>query len=292
MVRWLARAGVAVLHRMSVREVQRLGDLLGWFMAMAWPSRQRLAERNIARVFGDRLAPAERRWVRLFCTHNAAKTVLELLRLPTMTDSDLAALLQYENLGVVDELLAEGKGLIIVTAHYGNWELLAAGAARRGYPVTVVARDTSDPETASVINSARESAGLRVIGRSQVRRMLTVLKAGEILGILPDQYAREGGVTANFMGRRINTPAGPAVLALRTGAPILPGFARRNEDDRTICHFGEPIRVPDSGDRAADVLLGTQLVNDALAREILRRPGQWLWLHDRWRDTDPQRRKA
>jgi len=265
-----------IFHRLSEEDLAKIVDLQMAYL------RQRLADRNLQRIYGDRLTAADRRRIRHFCTLNAAKTVLELLRLPSMSDEELSRLVEFENLELVDRVLAEGKGIILATGHYGNWELLGAVAARLGYPVTAVARDSDDPETASIINSARESSGMRVIGRSQVREMLGVLHQGHALGILPDQYAKEGGEPVEFMGHRTQTATGPAALALRTGAPIMSGFGYRTEDDRIICRFGQPFHVPDTGDRSRDILEGTRLVNQALGREILRHPAQWLWLHNRW----------
>ncbi|MCD6361367.1 MAG: lysophospholipid acyltransferase family protein [Armatimonadetes bacterium] len=292
MIRWATQIAAKMLGHLSVEEVQQLGDSLGVFIQVAWPSRQRLAERDLQKIFGDRLSAEDRRRIRDFCTRNAAKTVLELLRLPTMTEEERDELFQrdYENFEVIDQALERGSGVIMVTAHFGNWELLAAAIARRSpHPLTVVARDSNDRETASIINKARASSGMRVIGRSQVREMLRTLQEGGILGMLPDQYVKSGGIVVDFMGVPAPTATGPAVLALRTGAPIVPCFGLRTEDDRIVCYFKPPFDIPDTGDRERDIRRGTEMINEALGEEIFKHPEQWLWLHNRWHlDEKPE----
>jgi KDO2-lipid IV(A) lauroyltransferase len=114
--------------------------------------------------------------------------------------------------------------------------------------------------------------------------MLRVLRDGEILGILPDQHTERGGIWLPFMGRLASTATGPATLAQRTGSAIVPGFARRTEDDSLDVYFLPPIDVPDTGDRAADIRRGTEMVNEVLGEQISRYPEQWMWMHRRWRE--------
>ncbi len=285
-VRWLTQLGAGLVRRLPIRSVQRLGDFVGWLIFVCIPSRQRMADDNIALAMGDRLTAYERKRVRYFSTRNTVKTMLELFKLPAMSDADFDALVSFENPEVLEAAAAQGKGVIVTTAHFGNWEMLAAGIARLGYELAVVARDSSDRETASVINESRESAGERVIERSEVREMFRVAKSGGLLGILPDQYAKKGGVLGDFLGRRTRTFTGPATFAQRTGTVVLPAFGRRTGDDHIVCYFLPPLEMPDTGDREADVIAGTQLINDVLGAEIMRHPAQWLWLHNRWRKED------
>jgi len=282
----LTRIAVRLVRRWPIARIQRLGDLFGWLLFVAVPSRQRLADLRLRQVFGDRLTAAERSRIRCFCTRNLAKTMLELLRLPTMTDEEFDQFVTVEGIEHLDQAMAQGRGVIALSAHYGNWELLPRVMRRRGYPVSVVARTASDPVSASIIIRSRESIGQHNIDRNDVRSMMRALAAGHILGLMPDQYAVEGGVIVDFLGMPASTSPGPAVLALRTGAPIVPMFARRTEDNRIICEFHPPLQLKPSGDRRADIVAATQLINDIIGREILKRPGQWLWLHRRWRPQD------
>ncbi len=287
-MRWTGQALAALCRALPMRWAQRVGDMWGWFAFVAVPKRQRLADRNMALCFGDRLTPAERKRIRYFATRNLFKTMLELFRLPAMTEQDFNEVITFENPEIIAEALALGKGAIIITAHYGNWELMAASLARLGLDLHVVARDSHDPQTAQLINESRESAGMTVIERDDVRAMMRVVRSGGVLGILPDQRAKKGGVWLDFMGRPASTFTGPATFAIRTNMPVVPCFGRRTDDDRIIVTAHEPLDMPDTGDREADIIAGTQPINDTLGREIMRRPAQWLWLHDRWREPPPE----
>ena len=284
LMRWVGQALAALCRALPMRSAQRIGDFWGWVAFVTVPKRQRLADRNLAAVFGDRLTPAERKRIRYFATRGLCKTMLELFRLPAMTERDFEEVLSFENPEVVTEALALGKGAIIITPHYGNWELMATALTRLGLDLHVVARDSHDPQTAQLINESRESVGMTVIERDDVRAMMRVIRSGGVLGILPDQRAKSGGIWLDFMGRLASTFTGPATFAIRTGMPVIPCFGRRTDDDRIIVTAHEPLEMPDTGDREADIIAGTQLVNDVLGREIMKRPAQWLWLHDRWRE--------
>jgi KDO2-lipid IV(A) lauroyltransferase len=113
--------------------------------------------------------------------------------------------------------------------------------------------------------------------------MLRALRSGRILGILPDQHAAGGSIIVDFMGRPAATAVGPATLAARTGAPIIPAFCRRRPDGDFEAVIYPPLPLVNTGDREADVRANTILVNQALEREILAHPEQWLWLHRRWK---------
>lgn len=290
-LRWLV-GGLALTARLlPLRLLQRLGDALGTLICLLVPSRVRLADQNLQSCFGDRLTARERRRILRFSLRNLAKTALELLRLPAMSDAEFSRLVSFENPEVLDEVAASGRGCLATTAHFGNWELLAAAVAKRVHKLVVLANDAPDRPTAATVNRARQSAGLGVLDRAQVRELFRALHAGWFVGILPDQRAETAGnLVVDFLGRPALTYPGPATLSLRTGAVILPCFGRRTEDDRIVCYCGEPFAVEDTGDRDADILRGTQMVNEALGREIMKHPAQWLWLHNRW-ELEPRKRK-
>ncbi len=283
LLRWLLGLLSLAARTLPLRLLHFLGDALGEAAILVAARRLRLADQNLRQVFGDRLTAQERRRILSFSVRNTCKTALELLRLPTMSDAEFNRLVAFANPEVLDEVAALGRGAIVITAHFGNWEMLAAAIAKHGHRLVVLANDAPDVPTAALVNAARRSVGVDVLDRSQVRELFRALQEGCFVGILPDQRARrEGGLVLDFLGRPARTYTGPAALALRTGAMLLPCFARRTEDNRIICYCREPIPVQGTGDRDADVLRVTQMVNHALEREILRYPAQWLWLHDRW----------
>ncbi|MDH7569580.1 MAG: lysophospholipid acyltransferase family protein [Armatimonadota bacterium] len=290
--RWLKRAGVwcAVCVLMAPVRVLPLPALRRFAAGVAWVvrgltyRRQRMVEQNLIAVFGDRLTPAQRRRIRVESVRNICKTMAELVKMRWLTPDELRRQMSYEGVEHLDAALARGKGAILVTAHFGSWELGGGLLGVLGYPVNVIARDANDGFTRKVINRARESKGVRVLGRSDLPRMLRALKNNEILAILPDQHAVEGAVRVPFLGRPAQTPSGPALLSLRTGAPILPVFSYRQPDDHIYCRVLPPLQYTPTGNRDTDVVELTRLMNEAIGREILAHPEQWLWLHRRWRD--------
>jgi len=287
LIRWAAQGFALLARRLPLRWVRALGNLGGWVLFRLSRGRQRLADRNLRICFGERFSAKERARIRLLSAQNLAKTMLELFRMPAMSEQEWARLVTFSSPDELESLLEEGGGAVCVTAHFGNWELVAGAVARLRGGCHVIARDANDPATARLINQARSSQGVRVLAREQIREMLRALKSGQPLGILPDQHAQSGGIWLDFLGRPASTFTGPATLARRTGVRIVPVFGRRLPDDRIEVYLRPPMAVPNTDDRDADVRTGTQMVNDVLAEEIRRYPEQWLWMHNRWR-TPPE----
>jgi len=265
-----------------------LSRLIAALLVFFTPRRQAIAEQNIRLALGDDISDQRVRQIRHECVRNLTRAMLTMLRLPAMSREEIIERLPARGWEYVEAALARGKGVLWVTAHFGNWELLGARTVAQGYPVVVVARDAAHAATAEVINLARESAGTRVIGREDVRAMLRTLRANEILGILPDQHVAEGGVVVDFMGRPAMTATGPANLAARTGCVILPAFCRYDADGSMQMEILPPLDLVDSGDRDHDLITNTQLINDAIGDYIRKYPDQWLWLHRRWRVPENQ----
>jgi KDO2-lipid IV(A) lauroyltransferase len=261
---------------------------VGWLVYAAARKKRAVAEANLAACFGDRLPPAARRRIVYRCCQNVSTSMLELFKLARMKPQQIMGLVEVEGEEFLRAAAEQGKGVIVATAHYGNWELLGAVIRLLGYPLAVVAADARDPKTAALINQARRALGMQVLARDQLQAMLKALRRGEVLGLLPDQHYAVGGELLTFLGRPAYTALGPAVLALRSGAPLLVAFARRKSDGRFRVVFHPPLSVPDLLDRAEAARQLMQKVNDALSEEIRRHPEQWLWLHRRWRPVAHQ----
>jgi len=183
--------------------------------------------------------------------------------------------------------LAQGKGVIFLSAHFGNWELLGRWIASEseGVPVMVVARAPANGELAAWLHDLRHGSGLEVASKGgSVRALLALLKRGGALGVLPDQNS--GDVFAPFFGVPAGTPAGPSALALKTGAVLVPVYCLRETDDTYKLLFRPPIPVrydvpPD--ERAAETLRVMTETNRLLEEMVRAYPDQWLWLHNRWK---------
>jgi KDO2-lipid IV(A) lauroyltransferase len=184
----------------------------------------------------------------------------------------------------LDAALAAGRGVIAVTGHVGNWELLAAWAAAIGYPITVVVRRVTDLRFHAMIVRFRAAAGVEILVRDDPRFIAGVTEAlqrNRVVAMLIDQDTRGAGVFVPFFGRPAHTPPGAAVLALRARVPVVAVFIERRPDG------GRLVRVAPV---ASDVRRGRDGVRELTARltaaieaQIRRRPAEWVWWHERWR---------
>jgi KDO2-lipid IV(A) lauroyltransferase len=284
LTRCLAAPAWALVRWLPLRSLRWLGNVLGTVLFLVTPGRQRLADDNLRAVFGERFSPAERRRIRLTVSRNLCKLFLELFKLPTFDRQAIRQLVPLANPEVLHQAVERGRGAIILTGHLGNWELLGARAAAEGFDVAVVARDASDARVAALVNRSRESAGMRVLGRNDLRGMLRQLRSNGCLGILPDQHAKAGSVRMTFLGRPAWVPRGPATLALRTGCALVVGFCIRDEHDGLSANIVGEVELDAPDDRDQAVLVIMERINRIIEEEIRERPEQWLWLHDRWKD--------
>lgn len=272
------------MERMERARALRLGANLGRIAHVVARRPRFYAHRNLRLVpFGRTMSERERaafvRQVFVEFGKSAADFVRAAGRDPAETLALVRAVDGWEHVQPARE---RGKGLILLGAHIGNWELQGRWVVAQGIPMTVVARDPEDAAFGAHIRQLRENAGLGVLSRgSSARDLLKVLRRGEAIGLLPDQ--NRGDVFAPFFDVPCGTPAGPATLSLHTGAPLLAGYCVREPDDtyRMICL--PPLSVEKTGDMEADTARIMTEANRALESVVRRYPTQWLWLHNRWR---------
>ena len=241
------------------------------------------AYRNLRMAFASEKSSSEMRRIARRSIQNLAMGVVDTLRIPEITEKDFRAA-GHENAA---PFVRDKKGIIFLTGHFGSWELLNIGGRFIGYPMTVLARTQKHPRSDAYLNELRRSNGNQVIHKGMpLREILRALKEGKIVGILSDQDGGRNGCFVEFFGRLSSTPSGAAVFSLRTGAPILPAFIRRETDGRHLIEIGQPLEKPDaewSPERAEAFLL--QQFAEALEKKVRETPEQWLWAHRRWKSS-------
>ena len=208
------------------------------------------------------------------------RVTADFLRTPLRTpeEANSAEVVGIENL---EHAHALGKGVMIITAHYGNWERFAHWFTVNGYTLNVVARDANQGLVTEKVNALRTQAGAAVLSRGNAARaILGKLKSGDLVGILNDQ--NNGDCFVPFFGKPCGTALGPAVLHLRTGAPLIPSYFTRLGPGKYRAEFLPPVLGEDFD---KDEIRITTRLNEILESVIRRHPEQWLWLHDRWKSA-------
>lgn len=213
---------------------------------------------------------------------------MEFLQLPSMSPETICQLVTFKGREHIDKALTQGRGAIILTAHFGNWELLGARILVSGYTIRGITRQLRSKRLDAIVSSYREKVGWQGIDRDRsVREVLRCLKRNELIAILADVDTRTRGIFVDFFGRPAYTPYSPVALALKTGAAILPTFIIRQPDDSHHAVIEAPLFLQRSGDKEQDLLVNTQRFTKVIESYIRRYPEQWIWMHERWK-TKPK----
>ncbi len=245
---------------------------------------------NLAAAFPGRYAPAELDRLAETVFENLGRTAVDIARADRLASRADAAAVEVDGLEHLRAARARGKGVLLVTAHFGPWELLPLVAVRRYEPIHVVARPLDNPRLDDLLTAWRERGGNHVIRkREAVQAILHVLRRGETVGILIDQHVNEReGVVVPFFGRPASTASAPALIALRSGAAVLPvGITRETGRARYRIRVGAEVPVQRSGDLKADLAENTARFTAAIETMIRERPEQWFWVHRRWKTRQP-----
>jgi KDO2-lipid IV(A) lauroyltransferase len=265
-----------------------LGAAIGRFVFSALKVRREVTRRNLQAAFPDRPGPGIDE-VSRDVYEQLGSSILEFAALPGMDAEDLRGAVKIENLEIVDGLMRQGRGIMFVTPHFGSWELFGASFVAQGYPTTFFVKRQKNPLVADLQDDIRRRAGIEIVteGPGVARGVLRALQGGRLLGILPDQDARQHGVFVEFLGRPASTFKGAAFFAYRAGVPIVPGFVRRMADGNHVGTILPPIEPDPGHDQDAEVFRLTQLFTDIMTEWILRYPEHYFWVHRRFKSTPP-----
>ena len=224
---------------------------------------------------------------------NLGQTFTEFMQPHRFGRAYISDFVHVEGLENLQRAREKGKGVLILAAHLGNWELLGSALREHSGPVTVVYKKARNPYVREFIFSARKRRGIDTIPhRNSARKILALLKKRETVGILLDQYAtNKDAVKADFFGIPAETNYGLALIALKTGAPVVPAFMVREESGRYRCFYEKAIELDKGDDLQEDIKSATGRFNEVLERLIRRYPEQWFWVHNRWKVKKYGRKK-
>ena len=198
--------------------------------------------------------------------------------------------IRYEGLTHFLAAHAQGRGVLVLTAHLGAWELSSFFHSLMGFPMGLVIRRLDNSRVDALVNGIRTLHGNRVLHKDDFARgLLKAMHGGETVGILMDtNMTPPQGVFVPFFGVEACTASGLARVALRSGAAVLPGFLLwERKERRYVLHFGPQLELVRSGDAEADALANTAMFTRTLESYIRRYPEQWLWVHRRWKTRPP-----
>jgi len=264
-----------------------LGVLLGKLMFRLPGRDKERAIENLTIAFGNEKSQQEIREICRRCFENLGKGLMEVLQFPRLKRKNLDRLVAFEGRQNLDEALKTGKGVILLTAHFGNWELLGASLALSGYAINFIVRAVRSPRLDALVTRNRESKGIKCISRgASIKSGLKCLRRNELLGILSDIDTKVDGVFVDFFGRPAFTPRGPASIALRTGAALVPAFIVRQKDNTHKIIIEKPLELQITDDLEEDVRANTALFTKVIESYIRKYPEQWIWIHQRWK-TQP-----
>lgn len=278
-------AGIArAVAGLPPRAGRWLGTALGEAGYWLLVGRRRVAVENLTLAFGPDLDPRGRRALARANFRHLGTTAVECCRLFLGPRGDLVGRVRLEGTEHVRAALTEGRGVLYLTAHLGNWELLAAAHARTGFPASVVVRPLDNPFLERLVAGGRLRHHLRLISkREALAPVRAALSRGECVAILLDQDAGQDGVFAPFFGQLAATSRSLAILALKTGAPVVPGFIRRLPNGEHQMRLEPVIPLVRTGNVRRDVEVNTARFTAAIERQIRAQPDQWFWVHRRWK---------
>ena len=216
---------------------------------------------------------------------SVALVMVEFCDIPSLTKDNLNELITIRGLDNYTNACNEGKGVLLFGAHFGNWEIGNAALAIWTQPLSFVYRILDNRLLEGIITTVRASCGNTSLSKENtMRQMIRLLKKDTTISILIDQnVAWYGGVFVDFFGRQACTTSGLALLAMHTGAPVLPFFTSRLPDGKYLLEIGEKVDIISSENRKADILSNTQNFTKIIEEHIRQYPEQWFWVHQRWK---------
>lgn len=289
-IRALIRLGLSFIlwtaprfpYRWVLNVGKSCGSLAFW---MLWRERRR-AIQNITLSLGGVYPPLQLREIVKGSFRNLGQCLLEFLALNRLIVDQINPMIRIEGEEYLKEAVSRGRGVILLTAHMGNWEIGGVAIAKRYGPLGVVAAPMYDPWVDATVIGIRKRWNIQTVLRADPRaprQILSLLRQGGILGIFIDQNTRVEGLEVPFFGREAYTPSGPATLALRTGAAVIMGFMVRQSDRRHVFVIKKPIELSRTGNKEEDVRINTALFTSVVEEAVRENPDQWIWMHDRWK---------
>ncbi len=276
------RGAMALAGHLPRTAALRIGGALGATAFDAFRLRRAVSVDNIVRALG--VSESEATAIARRAYRNMGRSLLEFAAFSHWTHAAVLDLVTPEHYDHLEAALAMKRGVVFVTGHYGNWELLGAHMSASGFPIDFLVGEQTNTRVDDAMNHLRRREGIGIITRTMsLRKVSRALAENRVVCMLADQDARRHGVMVDFLGRPASTVRGPALFAIRRQCPIVTGFIRR-EGNRHRAVLNPPLLARELPEDEA-ILDLTQRHADALADQIRARPDEYFWPHRRWKTT-------
>lgn len=274
-----------ILSLFPLRFNAKVGELIGKVIYMIDRRHRTIAINNFRLTLGKGKDICQARMIVKRSLENLGRSGGEFISIKKYTKENIKEFVVVEGWENFKSAHEEGKGVIFLTGHFGNWELLALAMSFLGYPTYVVVRPLDNRLLDKRVNEMRGIGGNRVIyKKNALSESLKLLKRGEMVGFLLDQnVSRNEGVFVDFLGREACTNRGMALIALKSRALVIPAFIVREGPVSHRIIFEKGVEIIRSGDISEDIIRNTQRFTKIIESYIIRYPDQWLWVHDRWK---------
>jgi KDO2-lipid IV(A) lauroyltransferase len=248
----------------------------------------RVALENLEVAVGDALSPAERRRIVRACWRHYGRITADAAAFHRLRPEDIGTRIRYEGLEVLRAAHSEGKGVLLISGHFGHWELTAYMQGFLGCPLLMITKPMDNPRVEAMLAGLRSGSGNTVIAKADaVRASLKALARGMGVAVMIDQDARSSGIFVPFFGRLSSTIPTVGTMHLRTGAAVVATFSYPEAGGGWRITY-ERLTFPDlTGNRDQDVLRITSETTALLEARIRERPELWLWMHRRWKTPSP-----
>jgi KDO2-lipid IV(A) lauroyltransferase len=276
---------MAVLNLLPYRAALLLGDIIGFLAFSVIRIRRGVTLDNLRNSFGDRYTESEYIRIGARSYRNIARGFVEYGLFPSLSRIDLSCYLSLEGEENLRGIRETGKGAVLVTGHFGSWELMGAFLSRRGWPIDYLVGEQHNLLVNKLMNDHRRIFDIGLIEMGVAARgVFKAVKSGRMVCMLSDQDAGGDGVIVEFLGRPASTPKGPAAFAIKTGVPLGCGFIIRNGRKQTVV-IEPPIEFNPSGDKEEDIRKLTQGYTSLIEKYVREHPDHWFWPHRRWKST-------
>lgn len=259
-----------------------VGKIVGRLLGTILFSRTHIAQGNL-RASLPELCQEGIHKIAQGCWENFGMNLVEFSKIRQMSKEDFFSFVTVKGLDYLENSYREGRGAIVLTAHYGSWELAAQLFPFSGFRTAAIARRIKNPYVNDFVNRVRQTNGSQILlARNAFRESVRYLKNGKLLAMLIDQKIIEGGIQAPFLGRPAYTTSLPAILAFRYSVPIHPTHCWR-EGEKIVVHIAPPMDFSDLFQKENKIYEATLRMNRVIEDWVKERPEMWFWVHNRWK---------